>query len=212
MPVSHVASTINHQTLVDGIIRLDEATGLPDDYDSFVAAYRPLILSIADSMGIPPNDREDALQEIQYKFWHKNGLNLYNPEKNTKFATLLRAWATKFMLQERDKVIKRGRMTLVDPAELGDKVNDNSALSKWQTDHEITEWTTKAEKALRSSDNAHLVPVLHVCISAAERGRAPTRAQVAKVTGVSLNKATTLLKQLRTVLTKAGYGIESLQP
>lgn len=197
---------------------LDEETGLPLDYHSFFAAYRPLMLATAKRVHIPPQDREDAAQEVAIKFWQKNGLDMYDPERKTKFATLLRNWAALFMLQERDKVAKNLRNTYIDPAEwayaetnLGSiRLEAEEFLAEWVSDTAVEEWVGQAQTALERVGKAYLVPVLNLCVSAAEAGKAPSRAQIAQVAGVKIAKATPLIKELRQTLTDAGLGMESL--
>src|SRR5438874_619113 len=62
-------------------IRKDPETGAPLDYTSVFAGYRNLTLSLAEKAKIPSDEREDAAQEIQLRFWLRDSLTKYDPTK-----------------------------------------------------------------------------------------------------------------------------------
>lgn len=198
------------QRLVRPSAIIDETTGLPADYNSFAITYRPLILATAERLGIPPQDREDAAQVISLKFWQKNGLAMYDPERKTKFNTLLRNWAARFLLQERDKVIRSQRNYPVDPHEWVQLDLKSDPSQEPISDLFVEAWVDAAQEALIRAEKPHLIPLLRLCVLSAETGKAPSKQQIMDLVGCTANKASTLTKELRTVLTKAGLGVESL--
>lgn len=221
---------IAYDEIYAGIVSLDEKTGLPNDYDSFFAAYRPLIMATARRVGIPEQDVADAASEVAIKFWLKDGLSLYDPDRRTRFATLLRNWAGMFMLQERDKTIKQNKRFLsIEPADfsyetpIGNTTQDHSfrradtfysaersAEESLLLDERIQQWAGEAERALERANKKDLIPVLKACVNAAEEGTAPSRAEIAEAAGCKITKATSLLQELRRTLTSLGYGMESI--
>ena len=193
----------------------DDKTGLPDDYHSFFALYRPLLIASAEYTQIPEQDREDAAQEVAIKFWQKNGLEFFDPERKTKFATLLRKWSGMFMRQERDKTNRAKRNICVDPAEwftVGEIDLQNGSTVERDVTGDVfaSSWVQGAVAALEDAGHTQLVAVLKECVRAAENGTTPSREDVAEAVGCKVYYVTTLYKQLRTELTSLGYGTESL--
>ncbi len=189
---------------------IDAKTGLPGDYNSFCSAYRPFMFQIAERANIPLQDREDAVQEVQTKFWMKEGLDMYDPDKKTHFSTLLRNWAGLFMLQEMDKSKKTFRYAPygLDATTVADPIENDEAKSVL-SDEFIKQWLQEAESVLERVEKPHLIPVLRLCVVAAETNTTPSRASIAEAVGTSVSKATSMIMDLRATLTAEGYGIES---
>lgn len=197
--------------LYENTTKIDKKTGLPEDYNSLFAGYRNLVTAAAQRVGIPAQDAEDAAQEVQLKFWAKGGLDFYDSEKKTKFASMYRGWTSMFMLQERDKYLKnKTRHVPVDAIENG------QVFDKTETDFSkeiiaesaINSWVERASLAL--SGKPYLVPLLHKCVEAAEANKTMTRADVIEATGCKLRQATGLLQELRDTLNEAGMGAQSI--
>lgn len=55
--------------------------GAPDSYADLLHRYSGLVMKLATQMGIPQDDREDALSEVILRFWQKGGLSLYDPQR-----------------------------------------------------------------------------------------------------------------------------------
>lgn len=201
--------------------QVDEKTGLPQDYDSFAAAYRPLALSVAERIGIPIDDRENAVQEVQLKFWRKNGLDLFDPNMdNRKFGVFFRAWAGKFLLQERDKTIRIERKHIfTDPLLMLRQADEDDSFAIVDPEHLEDEflssersknWLEQARAALREVDDPDIPALFELCVEYAQRGATPTRAAIIEHFGCTMYRATNLLYGLRTALTQIGMGVESL--
>lgn len=209
MTTSHYAPDLYaNTTLVEG------KTGLPQDYNSLFAAYGELVKSVAGRLRMPIPDQEDAAQEVQLKFWLKDGLSLYDPNMGNKFAAFYKRWTTLFSLQERDKGLKYvERYDTRDPevfkTEYSAIVESPFEEEFLGTDFLVT-WLDGAEAKLRESGNENLVPLLNLCAEHAEDGTAPSRAEVAKVTGRAVSSSTNQMRKLRKVLTELGMGMESL--
>ena len=197
-----------------GVIDVDEKTGKPADYDTLFAAYKPLVMTAAERLKIPYDEREDAVQEVQLKFWSKNGLGMYDSAKGTKFATLYRKWTSMFLLQERDKShrwMNRNAMMGDTRTVLEDEKTElDSFEDAVLAEESMSQWARNALRGLESLERPDLVNLFKLCLVASEASRAPSRAEIAKVTGCHLQKATPLIKELRFELTRLGYGIESL--
>lgn len=194
--------------------KVDEKTGLPADYDSLFASYRDLVLGAASRLKIPQHDLEDSAQEVQLKFWAKNGLDLFDPTKKTKFATLYRQWSTMFLLQERDKSIRYGtRNFLCDsPTELEPESIDRTQHFEDDlvSNTFLNNWIEQAKAELIEHGYSEFVPLLVLCYNSAQKNTAPTRAEIAQTMGRSINSATDLLKKMREILKELGMGEESL--
>lgn len=191
-----------------GVTKIDEKTGLPENYESLFASYQPLVLASAERVNIPVQDREDAAQEVQLKFWLKEGLDFFDESRKTKFSTLYRSWTGMFMLQERDKSLKNvQRNQYVPSSELPDYMVDDG-VEEAVSEQAVSSWVDKATLAL--ADKPHLIPVLNACVDAATKNCVVTRADIVAVAGCRLREATLLLKELREALTAAGLGMDSI--
>lgn len=191
-----------------GVTKIDKTTGLPADYESLFAGYLPLVMASAERVHIPVQDREDAAQEVQIKFWLKEGLEFFDETKKTKFATLYGSWTGMFMLQERDKSLRNyNRNEYTPSSEVPDTVLDDPS-EEIISERDVSSWVGKATLAL--SEKPHLIPVLDACVDAATRNCIVTRADIVAVAGCRLREATILLKELREELTAAGLGMDSI--
>lgn len=191
--------------------KIDNATGLPENYESLVAKYTNLVRANAAKAGIPDQDIEDATQEIHLKFWTKNGLDFFDPSLNKKFASLYHGWTSLFLLQERDKSFKNSNRNQLVPHALASQRDLPDFSTEVAEIDVVVVWVRRAEKALCELGKAHLVPLLHRCLEAAELNTVVTRADVVEATGVSLRKATATLQELRSALTSVGMGADSIQ-
>lgn len=202
-------------SLYKNTISIDEKTGLPADYLSLIAGYRPLVENAARRLRIPEDDIDDAVQEVETKFYLKGGLDFYDPERKTKFASMYRSWCSMFMLQERDKTVKYvGRNQVKSPDLMVEYVDDTSEEGDFSLTSDanqfLSSWLQRAKTGLEEIGREDLVPLLLRCAKAAEDNVAVSRKDVVEITGVPIDKATARLKELRKCLTEIGFGMESL--
>ena len=190
--------------LYESAIKIDKKTGLPADYISLVEGYMPLIRKAARRAGVPERDVEDAIQEVSGKFYAKNGLQMYDPTKNSKFSTLYYNWCYLFMLQERDKSSKyKSRFSLLET------IPDDSCsdfLTETESDLETNLWLDRAQKVLISHDKSNLIPLLRECYQVARLGVKPTKKHYCAILGISIKKLDKMFSELRAELTSAGLG------
>lgn len=194
-------------------IELDARNGLPQDYYSLFAAYESVPRSAAVRLKIPAQDISDCVQEVQLKFWKKNGLDLFDPDKNTKFSTFYRGWTQKFLLQERDRVYKSFTKHMdVAPEDFQETEWDSAEEfeDSLLTDDFITQWVDKARNTLADSAKPHLVKLFDLCLESAEIGKKPSKASVAETLGIRLTQVATAFNQMRRILERSGLGMESL--
>jgi hypothetical protein len=212
---------VNLPALYENAVEINPTTGEPADYLSAFVGYRKLTLSIANKLNIPFDQQEDAVQEVQLRFWLRDSLAKYDPNRvwendqgqrgTAKFGSMYRSFVGLSMLAERDKHINYSRRNQPTPndeipspipeADIADGVTEQDAAQRW---------VSIAHRALLEADRADLVPVLNLCQQAAVLATVVTRADVVAATGCRLRAATTLLKELRETLEAAGMGPESL--
>lgn len=197
--------------LYDSVVHVDEKTGLPEDYTSLVVKYRPLIVAAARRVGVPEQDIEDAVQEVETKFFLKGGLDFYDHDRGTKFASMYRRWCSLFMLQERDKHCTYSTRNLVCENPILSEPTPIPFLDT-EVESEIAtrSWVAKAVSALTETNNAYLVPLLYKCVWAADHNVTLSRADIVAGTDVPLRKAMQQLVALRQALELVGFGAESL--
>lgn len=207
--------------LYDNSLNIDPTTGAPRDYISCFAAYDKAAREIALKQKIPLQDIPDAIQEINLKFFLKDGLSWYDSEKEfempdgskrtARFFSMYQAWLFRSMLAQRDRVRKQGYRYTPIPEELfQDSIVPDIAV-EISEENAATTWINKAKELLNNSGQENLIPVLLACANAANLNRPVTKTQLAQDIGCSPRTATLRLNKLRETLTSAGMGMETLQ-
>lgn len=206
--------------LYENSLKVDVNTGQPLDYTSCFAAYHRVAIETALKQGIPKQDAADAVQEINLRFFKKDGINWYDPnkefeqpngkKKTARFFSMYQSWLFKAMLAERDKYNKRiTRSVVVPDTWLPDSAVPDIAIEIDDQDA-ATAWLREAIQKLTDSNNSQLIPVLRACAKSAEINKPLIRKELADELGCSVRTASLKLSQLRKVLTDIGMGAESL--
>jgi hypothetical protein len=209
--------------LYQNAVAVDPITGAPADDLSAYLAYRNMALSAAEKASIPPDDREDAAQEMQTRFWKNDSLNRYDPDREVlaangktytaKFPSMIRGFLNLSVRNERDKYIKyitHHAVKEVTEQHMGSNIEPDVAEVIIETEA-ARNWVNLAERALREADRADLIPVLRLCHNASIIASVVTRADIAAATGCKLREGTKLLAELREVLEQSGMGPDSLE-
>lgn len=202
-------------------VEIDTKTGAPADYFSCFVGYRNATMAAADKMRLPHADREDAAQEVQLRFWLRDSLAKYDPERifqtaagnkrTARFGSMYGSFVGLSMLAERDKYINYiSRVNLKPTEDMPDTQTEDDPAEEISGKDAAQRWASTAERALREADRSDLIPVLHLCQQAAVLASTVTRADIVAATGCKLRYASDLLKDLREQLKLAGLGPESL--
>jgi len=170
-----------------------------------------MLRELALKRKIPIPFIEESIQEIQLKFYLKNGLDLYDPSMGYKFQTFYRAWASMFLLQERDKAIRYIDRTCVAGLPsfalyFDESVDDFS--DEIIDDDRVSSWVESAKNALMHKP--HLIPLLQACYEAAKLNKTVTYKEVMDALSVDAKTAKAYLVQMRTELCKAGFDKQSI--
>lgn len=132
----------------------------PRSYEELFLLCFPMLRGIAKNAGIAAEDIEDVAMELLTKFLSKDGLSWYDPNmlhdvgdnpevagdryRTAKFKTMLRSWASKAVLNERDK---QQRKQTREPWRLEASMDGEEGGTTWRESEEY------AEESLEITEN-----------------------------------------------------------
>lgn len=198
-----------------------------EDYDAILGDYHDMVLKAAAAYGVPDADREDAAQEVELRFFRKDGLAWFDPEmkhepppegwrdgrpsvpRTAKFSSYYRRFVYVHMMQEMDR--HNNRTNRVRPVEGGALPDTAARVDEIESaDHRVDadRWMERSRRALAEAGDDALIPLLEVC--AGTDGSTPSRVKLAAALGVSERVVGAMLNRMRMVLAQSGMGPESL--
>lgn len=207
-----------------------DQNGCPADYDDLVRHYFAMARSIvARYPGVRPDDVEDLTQDILLKFYVRDALSWYDPNKTfqtpsgprtARFPTLFRSFVRKYLRTPVETLAmkaRRERPSLENPGEHADGDDLWMEVHARQDDDPVADQvslTTELERAYQHLATVQLGPdmtadvVLRaMVVTAAENGGYLHRRPLAERLGVQDTTATRWIRKVRKELA----GIEFLR-
>lgn len=194
-----------------------------EDYDAILPQYHGMVLNAAAAYGVPEADLEDAAQEVELRFFRKDGLAWFDPEmlhpepesgwrdghtgpRKAAFSSYYRRFTYLNMMQEMDR--HNNRTNRVRPVEGGDLPEGVEAdIADAVTEQESSKtWMRGAQKVCKRLGRLDLARLLDVLADGEERSLRAIAAELS----ITPRAAGVLKTQLLVTLTEHGYGPESL--
>lgn len=200
------------------------ASETPRSYEELIRDYHRMVLGVAEKAGLHGQDAEDAAQTIELRFWMRDGLADYDPEKlwdppeglerwddgreavprTAAFVTMYKTYVLLSMRGERDKVHRWYRRHVPEEEQeevgVGDPADEVCSLQAAQS------WLARAARALRDAGMESWATAL----VALAHGELATREEWATILGVKVRSTGWAQDELRARLRRVGFGPETL--
>jgi hypothetical protein len=214
----------------------DEAKALavevPRSYEELIRNYHRMVLGVAEKAGLSGQDAEDAAQTIELRFFLRDGLADYDPEKlwdppeglrvdpvlgvtvwddgkiavprTAAFVTMYKTYVLLSMRGERDKAHRWYRRHVGEDELEG--AADGDVAETVCSAHAAATWLGRAARALR---DAGMEPWATALVALA-RGEIARREDWARILGVKVRSVGWAQSELRARLVRIGFGPETI--